>query len=430
MEELVKRPPLSVTMPEKAWVRGWLVVGGCLMSALIGPGLVASTFSVFFATLLEALPWSRATTAFAYSLYIIVYGLSGPVIGRLCETVGPKKVILAGAALIATGFALLSRVQEVWQFCLLYGALGITAGMTGMVPVTVLISRWFVAERGLALGLAYSGTGIGAFFLAPLSHLLIAHMGWRQAYLLLGSSAGVALFGTILATVQDAPDGGARWDGKEAGQPARLERATSGQAARGFTFKEALGTKSFWLLTTSGFLFLGVLAGILAHIVPLALDRGLANGPAAFSLGVVLGMGAVGKVGMGYLADRYEGRTVLLAAFLVQSIAILLAVWGPLATFFWAFVILFGIGQGGALTLAPMVLGNLFGTTSLGSLIGTYWLIATMGSLVGPPMAGAIRDTANTYFPVLLVFAVALCSAALLVALIREEVQKGYCNSM
>jgi sugar phosphate permease len=384
MRELIEQARLVISLPEKGAVQGWVVVAGCLMSVLLGPALVASTFSVFYAALLESVSWSRAGIAFAYSLYIIVYGLSGPIVGHWCETLGPKKVCLGGAAVIALGGVLLSVAQEGWQFCLLYGALGISAGMTGAVPVTVLVSRWFVANRGLALGVATSGT-VGALVFSPLAHSLIAQVGWRRAYLLLGVGAGLLLFGTILATVRDAP-GGMTQSRMSGDQPAAAAQGALLPAAVGFTVGEALRTPAFWLLTGSGFLFLGVVAGVFAHIVPLATDRGLAKGLAALSLGVIVGLGPVGKVGMGYLADRSAATAVLLGTFLLQGLALLLMVWGEGALLFWTFVVLFSIGQGGALTLAPLVLGQLFGGRALGSLMGTYWLMATAGSLVGPPL--------------------------------------------
>jgi MFS family permease len=110
-----------------------------------------------------------------------------------------------------------------------------------------------------------------------------------------------------------------------------------------------------------------------------------------------------------------------LGTFLLQGLALLLMVQGEGAALFWTFVVLFSIGQGGALTLAPLVLGKLFGNSCLGSLLGTYWLMATAGSLVGPPLAGALRDATGTYFLVLVVFAAALFCAALLAGLIRDK---------
>jgi MFS family permease len=404
--------------------RPWLVVSGCFMGVLTGPVLVASTFSVFFATLLQSERWSRAGMAFAYSLYIVVYGLSGPVVGRWCERFGPKKVVLGGATLIAGGFALLGLAREVWQFCVLYGLLGVTAGMTGIVPVATLVFRWFAGNRGLAMGVASSGT-VGGLFLSPLAYFLIEQLGWRRAYTVLGTSAGLLLFATILATVGDTPEGTARSE-RAGAQPREAEQTRTKSAARDLTLPdltltEAMGTQPFWLLTASGFLFLGALTGILAHAVPLALDRGLARSLAALSLGLIIGVGPAGRVGLGYMADHYQARKILVGSFLLQRLAILLLLRGEGAALFWAFVILFAVGHGGALAIAPLVLADLFGSAYLGSLLGAHWLIATAGSLVGPPLAAVLRADTGTYFSVLVVFAASMLAAALLAGMIREQ---------
>jgi len=406
-------------MARDASVQSWLVVAGCFMSVLVGPALVASTFSVFFAALLDSEPWGRAGIAFAYSLYIVVYGLSGPPVGRLCERFGPSRVVLTGAALIIAGFMLLSLTRELWQFCLLYGAMGITAGMTGIVPVTMLVFRWFAVGRGLAMGVATSGTA-GALLASPFALSLIEHLGWRQAYRTLGICTGLILFFTVLATVKDAPGKIVRSEASSDPPEAANEKIVR-IATGDLTLRQAIATQSFWYLTASGFLFLGALAGVLSHMVPLALDRGLAKGLAAFSLGIIIGTGPIGKVALGYLADHHGARKVLLGTFLLQGLAILLVIRGSGAALFWTFVIFFGIGQGGALALAPVVLGDLYGSSFLGSLVGIYWLIATAGSLVGPPLAGALRDSTGTYAPVLTLFAATMFGAAILAGLIRDE---------
>jgi MFS family permease len=386
---------------------------------MVGPALVASTFSVFFAALLDSEPWSRAGIAFAYSLYIVVYGLSGPPVGRLCERFGPQRVILSGAALIIAGFTLVSLTRELWQFCLLYAALGITAGMTGLVPVTILVFRWFTTGRGLAMGVASSGTA-GALIASPFALSLIEQLGWRQAYRTLGICTGLILFLTVSATVKDAP--GKMAQSEAPADPLKAAKAKIARMATGdLTLRQAISTQSFWYLTASGFLFLGALAGVLAHMVPLALDRGLAKGLAALSLGIIIGTGPIGKVALGSLADHYGARKVLLGTFLLQGLAIVLVIGSSGAVMFWTFVILFSIGQGGALALAPVVLGNLYGSSFLGSLVGTYWLMATAGSLVGPALAGALRDSTGSYAAVLTLFAATMFGAAILAGLIRDE---------
>jgi MFS family permease len=186
----------------------------------------------------------------------------------------------------------------------------------------------------------------------------------------------------------------------------------------------------FWLLTVSGFLFLSALAGLLAHAVPLAMDRGLAKGLAALALGLIIGVGPAGKVGLGYMADHFQARKVLVASFFLQGVAIIVMLLGEGLAPFWTFVILFAVGQGGALAVAPIVLADLFGSTYLGSLVGTYWLIATAGSLIGPPLAAAIREDAGTYSPVLVVFAASLFCAALLTGLIREKRSSSFIETV
>jgi MFS family permease len=411
----------------------WLVVLGCLVAVLTGPVLVASTFSVFFATLLQSERWSRTGIAFAYSAYVVMYGLSGPIVGRSCEKYGPKRVILAGAVLIAAGFILVSLTRDVWQFSILYGLMGITAGMTGIVPVTTLVFRWFAGDRGLAMGAASSGT-LGGLFLSSLGYFLIEHLGWRMACSVLGIGAGILLFGTILATVDDAPDGRARSEkgGREAEKIAEtaIQPAAYDLTSGDLTLREAMRGAPFWLLTVSGFLFLGALAGLLAHAVPLAMDRGLAKGLAALSLGLIIGVGPAGKVGLGYMADHFQARKVLVASFFLQGVAIIVMLLGEGVAPFWTFVILFAVGQGGALAVAPIVLADLFGSTYLGSLVGTYWLIATAGSLIGPPLAAAIREDAGTYSPVLIVFAASLFCAAFLTGLIREKRSSSFIETV
>lgn len=402
----------------------WLVVAGCFMSEMTGPVLCASTFSVFFATLLGSEPWSRTAIAFAYSLYAVVYGLSGPLVGRWCERFGPKRVMLAGGVSIAGGFVLLGTTRQVWQFCVVYGLLGITAGMTGLVPLTTLVFRWFVANPGLGIGVASSGT-LGGLFLAPLAHVLIEQLGWRGAYPVLGGGAGLLLVGVILATLEDAPASAVQTnelEGTAGGSLRTFTQATSDQSTTDdLSLPQALATQRFWLLAASGFLFLSALTALLAHAVPLARDRGMAQATAALALGLIVGLGPVGRVGFGHLADRYQAKIILVVSFLLQAAALLLLLSNQGATLFWAFVVIYAVGHGGALAVAPVVVGDLFGRTSLASLVGAYWLVATAGSLVGPPLAAAVRQGVGSYFPVLTVFAVSMLCAAGLTAMIREH---------
>jgi MFS family permease len=400
----------------------WLVVAGCFTGELTGPVLFASTFSVFFATLLDSEPWSRTAIAFAYSLYAVVYGLSGPLVGRWCERYGAKRVMMAGGLAIACGFALLATTRQAWQFCAVYGLLGVTAGMTGIVPLTTLMFRWFATKPGLAIGVASSGT-VGGLFLASLAYFLIEHLGWRGAYRVLGGGAGLLLFSVIAAAVEDSPPSRVVAKPENAGGSRRTsDQLISDQStSEDLSLTEALATQEFWLLAAAGFLFLAALAAVLAHAVPLARDRGMPRGTAALALGLIVGLGPIGRIGLGHLADRYQAKTVLVMSYLMQTAVLLFLLSNQGAAVFWTFVVLYAVGHGGALAVAPVVVSNLFGRTSLASLVGAYWLVATAGTLVGPPLAAAARQDVGSYSPVLVAFAAMMLCAAGLTGMIRKH---------
>jgi predicted MFS family arabinose efflux permease len=266
---------------------------------------------------------------------------------------------------------------------------------------------------------------VGGLFLSSLAYVLIERLGWRGAYPVLGGGAGLLLFGVVLATVQDAPARAAQANELESAAGGSLSTsiqvAPDNSTSDDLSLPQALATQRFWLLTVSGFFFLGALAGLLAHAVPLARDRGMAPSTAALALGLIIGLGPAGRVGFGYLADCYQARKILVISFLLQAAALLLLLSTQDAIFFWAFVVIFAVGHGGALAIAPVVIGDLFGRTSLASLVGVYWLVATAGASLGPPLAAAVRQSIGSYSPVLTVFAVSMVCAAGLTGMIREQ---------
>jgi MFS family permease len=405
--------------------RRWLVLAGCFMGELTGPVLFAATFSVFFATLLDSETWSRTAIASAYSLYVLVYGLSGPLVGRWCERFGPKRVLLAGGIAIAAGFTVLGIVRQAWQFCAMYALLGVSAGMTGIVPLTTLVFRWFRTNTGLAIGIGSSGT-VGGLFLAPLAYALIEHLGWRGAYPVLGVGGGLLLVGVVLAAVQDAPISPIQafeLEGDDSGLlQSHAEAIADESSLDDLSISQALATQRFWLLSASGFLFLAALTALLAHAVPLAQDRGMARGTGALALGLIVGLGPGGRVGLGYMADRFQAKRVLVMSFLLQAAALIILLASQAALLFWGFVVIFAVGHGGALAVAPVVMGKLFGRSSLAALVGIYWLIATAGGLLGPPLAAAMRQSVGSYSLVVTLLAISMLCAAGLVGIIREQV--------
>jgi len=158
---------------------GWIIVGGAFVVLLLAYG-TQYAFGVFFTALLAEFHWSRASLSGAFSLYAFVYSAFGLVAGRLTDRWGPRIVIASGGVLLGAGLAGMSAVTALWQPYVLYGAVAALGMSTAYVPCNATVVRWFVRQRGLAVGVASAGGSVGTFVLPPVAHWLVSALGWRR----------------------------------------------------------------------------------------------------------------------------------------------------------------------------------------------------------------------------------------------------------
>jgi len=147
---------------------GWWVVSSMIPANLIHAGAMFYVFGIFYDPLLKEFGWTRSQVAAALSIYLVTVGLSGPVVGRLTDRFGPRKLIGIGALLGGIVFALLSRISSLWQFYFLYFLQGITFAGCGLVPVNTSLASWFIKKRGTAIGVAMAGVSLGAITVTPI----------------------------------------------------------------------------------------------------------------------------------------------------------------------------------------------------------------------------------------------------------------------
>jgi MFS family permease len=149
-------------------------------------------YSVFLVALLKEFGWSRSVLAGAFSVFTLVSGGAGPVLGALADRFGPRRLILAGGALLAASLWADSYVTRAWHLYVGFGLLtAIGVSTAGWTPAVVMVQRQFSARLGLALGIAGSGVGLGIFLVVPLCQALIDAFGWRWAFRALGIFAAV-----------------------------------------------------------------------------------------------------------------------------------------------------------------------------------------------------------------------------------------------
>lgn len=379
---------------------GWRIVGVAFLTHCITTGIVFYTFGVFLLSLTEEFGWSRAEVSVGFSLASLCGALYAPFVGRAVDRFGPRPSQLLGAVAMATGFWLLAGMESLLGFYLVMG-LPVSLGSTalGPLPSNTAVARWFVRQRGKALGIATTGISMGGVIFVPLTQWLIDRTGWRDTFLLLGALILVVTVPPVALFMRRspesmglAPDG----DGVIEGQGGiDLERETQ----RSWTPREALRHRNFWLITAAFALTIAGLSATLLHQITFLGDRGVDADEAAWVLGATAGMGVLGKIGFGALLDRLRHDRVILWCFGIQAIGLLFLVAPTNGWTLCAYVVVYGFAMGGNATLQATVVGECFGRLHYGTIAGRMMPFIVFSQAIAIPIAGAIRDELGTYVP-------------------------------
>lgn len=358
---------------------------------------------MFFVPLVEEFRWSRALTAGALSFSTIVQGLLAPVTGVLVDRVGPRPVVLTGAVLLASASLLAATIQAPWQLYLYTGVLGAMGLVAlGWVPMGVLLSRWFSERRGRAVGIAFSGMGVGIFVVGPLAQWLIAQVGWRAASATLGAGALLVLVPLVYLGARD-PDANGQRAPQLASFHARREDAARERGPRlgpDPTLCAALRTREFWALWAAYFFTPLAVFPVATHQVAFAIDLGFAPMFAATVFGLMGLMSSLGRPAFGIAADRFGGplaATVSFGCTAGGALALLALEASPGGAWLVAYAVLFGLGFGARGPIITAMASDLFGGRRFGAIYGVLNLGNGLGAAVGPWFGGAVHDASGSY---------------------------------
>jgi MFS family permease len=351
-------------------------------------------YSVFLVAFIREFGWSRSVVAGAFSLLVLVHGLSGPLIGWLVERFRPRPVMAAGGAILAGALLLGAQIGAVWQLYLVFGVLA-SLGMSaaGWVPSVVLIRAWFPARVGTALGVASAGIGVGIFALVPFTQVLIDGLGWRWALRVLALLMAAWIIPAALFLVR-SPGSGA---------PAGGAGAPAGEAApprRHWTVRTAVCTWRFW--GTSAVFFAGSAATQmpLVHQVAYLVDHGASALVGATVVGLVGIASIAGKAGWGALSDRISRELTYSLAFGCVAASVgLLAMAGayPRSALPYGYAILIGVGYAVTAPLTPAIASDLFGGPRFARIFGLLQVTNSLGGALGAWVAGRLFDATGSY---------------------------------
>ncbi|MDO8491606.1 MAG: MFS transporter [Dehalococcoidia bacterium] len=415
----------AVAAPARGLYYGWVVVGVGFTAAMLTYGISYYSFSVFLKPMAAEFGWSRGATSLAMTFYSLVYGGLGMVMGTLTDRYGPRITVSIGAVLLGLGGVLMSRIDSLWQLYFCYAFFMGGALATAWVPLSTTVSRWFVAKRGLAVGILAGGAGAAAILGAPLTTYLVAQFGWRQAYLILGVIAFVSI-GITAQFLRHSPKSmGLQMPASENTSAGTAKSAAHENVAPiDFTPWQALHTAQFWLLFVI-FMTWGIAFVIpLIHTISYATDLGLSSSVAATVM-ILIGLSSmISRVAVGAMVDRFGAKNVLLAALVFQVLVMLSFIMARNATSLYIVGILYGVAYGACVSAIPGLVSRLFGVAAMGAIFGIAYFGSGLGQSVGPPMAGYVYDITSSYEGAFLIGAGILSFAALLTLLVRPPRRK------
>ena len=379
---------------------GHYTVLACFGIMFLLYGGILNTFTVFLVPMVEDLGWDRKTLSYAMAVGAIGMGISAPIAGMLIDRMGAKRVMVAGAAMIGGGILVAGRISYPWQLYLAYSFVGIGLAAATVIPCSLVISRWFVSRRGMALGMMAMGTSVGGMFMTPVANWIIYNHGWRAAYTVSGIMILLIGVPIIAFLLKPEPLAAGFEPYVDANEPTE-----EGSSNWGLSVKEAFSTWAFWQIALV-MLIIGVVTSALgAHYVPhlIALDHSPAKAARGWML--VLLVMTVAKFSFGPIADRWGARKATAGACVLVAVSIMIGTIATSNLYLIIFAALYGFGVGAPLAVNPILTSDALGMKNFGAIYGILTLISIFGAVVGPVWAGAVYDIKESYLSVLYIFA-------------------------
>jgi MFS family permease len=390
----------------------WIVVVAAIGLGLGYAPIIVYSFSVFIKPLTQDLHSSRASISLAFTLANLMTSISSPLVGRLADRFGARRVILIATAIFALlliSAPLLS--SKLWSLYLFYGLLGFVGSAPAPIPYVKVISRWFDRHRGLALGLTMLGIGTGAILMPFFAQRLIARLGWRSTYMVIGMLVLVVSVPIVAFFLKESPEeSGLLPDG--ASVPRNIEQEQNSE--EGLSWWEARRSATFWLMVSALFLVGASVHGCVLHLAPLLSDRGLSPQRVALAVTVLGTALMIGRVASGYLLDRVFAPRVAMWIFGAAAfgIALLQTAAGTRLVFLAVFLI--GLGIGAEVDIIAYLTSRYFGLRAFGEIYGYAFASYTVAGALGPWLMGLGFDHSGSYGSVLVGFFLATSLAVVL----------------
>ena len=393
---------------------GWWVLLACITGLIVGPGQFAfGSLGLFIPSLENEFGWSRSQIGFALTIFTVTLAVASPIIGRMIDNYGSKQVLVPALAALALCLAAIpAMVERLWQLYLVFFLIGSLGAAANSLPFMFTISSWFNRRRGLAIGLAMTGSGLGYALVPPVIQRINSSMGWHWGYYTLSAIVIFMALPIILLLFRNHPaDLGLHADGETPGKPADTAQEP---VLHGYSRKEALQQSSFWLLVMIFSSIAFGLFGLLVHLFPMLTDLGMSDAKAAGVQAVVGWTIVFVRAPIGYLLDRFFAPRVAQCCFILSAIGIAMLSMAPGGALVYFAAVLIGFSIGAEIDLLAFLAGRYFGLRNYGEVFGLLFASMMLGVSLGPPVFGLCFDITGNYTLVLYFSCLLLAIATLL----------------
>jgi len=374
---------------------GWWVVAAAFLNLFFAVGIIFYGFPVFYASFVESLGFSRAQVTQGFFLGFLIVGLPfGLLAGAVIDRIGARWVIVVGVGFVGIALLLMAKMTQLWQYealCVLE-VLGYV--FAGPIANQVLVSRWFRARRGRAMGFAYLGLGSGGVVAPLLVNYLIRTYGWRHALEIVALTLMAVLLPAGIWITRSTPEtSGLLPDGESSPKSASITAAamTSSGVA------EAVGTRNFWLILLGSTSAIGAIGAVIQHFILFLKDQGYSTTVASRFLTGLLAASLAGRIVVGYAVDHVGKKNAMAFFYFLMGASVLLLGMTRQPAVAWTFAFVFGFSMGADYMLVPLVTAESFGTASLGKLLALIIMGYSLGQWGLPWIVGRLFYARHTY---------------------------------
>lgn len=404
---------------------GWWQVMVALIIQAVSLAIIFTGYSVVVSPFKEEFAPGNMILMLGITVTVLATGALSPMLGSAVDRFSIRKLMVIGVAMVSAAFVLFTFTTSMIHVLLIYGTfMSVGAVLLGPISCTALLARWFTRRRGLAMGIAASGSAVGGLLFPPLLQVLIEQYEWRTAYYLFALLILLITVPLILLFVIDRPtaeqqamDADSRQTQEAAATPLSTPVAAQTSAPA-----SAYKDRNFWMIAlVVGTVFCGPMA-LVSNMMLYASERSIGGAEAAWLLSVYAAFCLVGKLLVTFIIDHINRRLGLAVTICAIGLGMLGFMQGGSYSVIVVACVVTGLASGTSLLFWSVILAHTYGASRVGEVMGKMSLVIMPFSLIAPPLFGWVSDYTGSYSNAFMGY-IMLLTLALLVL---SQVQMGH----